>query len=744
MAAPVSACPACIAAPLAEETASGGKAGKGHEAQRIILSLPAIYCAACITGVEARLARQPGVRSARVNLTLKRATVEADPGVEAQDLADYLTGIGFEAYELDAAALSSTATEKRSRDLLMRLGVAGFAMMNVMLLSVAVWSGAAGATRDMFHWISAIITIPAVAFSGQVFFSSAWSALRGGRLNMDVPISLAILLSVAISVYETSQSGYHAYFDAALALTFFLLAGRFLDHRTRSVARSAAEELAALEVPRAHRLRDGQEQVVPVNELMLGDRVRVVPGARLPVDGVVVAGTSEIDRSLLTGESLPVFAGPETAVMAGEVNLTGPLTIRVTAIGRDTNLHRMADLVAIAETERNRYTSLADKAAQIYAPAVHLLALGAFIGWLWASGGDIRLSINIAVAVLIITCPCALGLAVPAVTTAASGRMFKMGMLLKNATALERLAEVSHVVFDKTGTLTEGNPRPDNLTSLSDAELEVALAMAEGSAHPLARSIAAAAADMAVSPASLSAIQEVPGYGIEASWQGTKVRLGRAEWVGVELRGGVELRDGALGRSTTYLAIDGQPPRPITFTDSLRHGAAQAVSAFQAMGLPVTLLSGDSEGAVAAIAAELGIEDWQAGVLPADKAGIVAGLAARGELVLMVGDGLNDTAALAAAHVSISPASALEATRVVSDIVLLGRSMAPLGEAVRLSRAARKRIKENFSISTIYNLIGIPIALAGFVTPLAAAIAMSASSITVSLNALRLGRRSSE
>ncbi len=719
-----------MAAPFAEDTAVAGYRGNGEAASRLMISLPAIYCAACISGVERGLAARPGVRSARVNLTLKRATVEADPDVSAQELADYLTSIGYEAYELDAVALSATATDKHGRDLLMRLGVAGFAMMNVMLLSVAVWSGATDATRDLFHWISAGIAIPAVAFSSQVFFRSAWSALRVWRLNMDVPISLAILLAVAMSIYETANHGEHAYFDAALSLTFFLLAGRFLDYRTRSVARSAAEELAALEVPRAHRLVDGREEVVPVGELAVGEFVRVVPGARVPVDGVVATGTSEIDRSLLTGESLPVFAGPGAQVSAGEVNLTGPLTLRVTAAGRDTNLHRMADLVAIAETARNRYTSLADKAAAVYAPVVHLLAFAAFLGWMWVSGGDWRLSLNIAVAVLIITCPCALGLAVPAVTTAASGRMFKQGMLLKSATAMERLAEVDHVVFDKTGTLTEGKPELDDFSGHSRGDLELALALAEGSSHPLARAILVAGQGAGITPAPVTAVREIPGHGVEAEWNRKRVRLGRAEWTGAA----------PVAKTATYLSVEGRETVPFTFNDALRPGAAEAVAALKEQGMAVTLISGDVAPAVAEIAARVGIDDWRAETLPMDKAALVTSLAEAGHKVLMVGDGLNDTAALAAAHVSISPASALEATRVVSDIVLLGRSLEPLGGSVRLARSATKRVLENFAIAAVYNMISIPVALLGFATPLAAALAMSTSSILVSLNALRLRR----
>ncbi|MBV7408515.1 heavy metal translocating P-type ATPase [Maritimibacter sp. DP1N21-5] len=725
MAAPVSACPACDAAALAESTAGRGYAGNGGEAKRIMLSLPTAHCAACIVGVESGLATQPGVRSARVNLTLKRATVEADQGIEAEELAAYLTSIGYEAYELDAGALSATETDKRSKDLLMRLGVAFFGMMNVMLLSVAVWSGASDATRDMFHWVSAGIALPIVAFSAQPFFISAWSALRVKRLNMDVPISLAILLASGMSVYEVMNHGENAYFDAAISLTMFLLAGRYLDHRTRAVARSAAEELAALEVPRAHRIVGDRDEVVPVAELAIGDLVRVTPGNRVPVDGMVETGESEVDRSLLTGESLPVFAGPGAMVNAGEHNLTGPLTVRVAAAGKDSSLHRMADLVAIAETARNKYTSLADKAAAFYAPVVHLLALAAFVVWLVISGGDVRLALNIAVATLIITCPCALGLAVPAVTTAASGRLFKRGMLLKSATAMERLAEVDHVVFDKTGTLTEGNPTPDNLGDHTDEDLAVAVALAQGSAHPLARAIASHAG---VPAAVVSSVREVPGHGIEALHDGQEVRLGRAEWVGAA----------QIGRTATYLKIGKRPAVAFTFTDALRDGAGEAVTALKAAGYGVTLVSGDAQAAVRDVAHRLGIEDYRSGMLPEGKVAVLEALAAEGKRVLMVGDGLNDTAALAAAHVSISPASALEAARVVSDIVLLGKSLAPLPDTLATAKKATRRIKENFGVAVVYNAVSIPLALIGLATPLSAALAMSTSSIIVSLNALRL------
>jgi Cu2+-exporting ATPase len=720
----MAACPACAVAPSAQSIAQLA-AGKGAN---IMLSLPAAHCAACISTVETTLMEEKGVKAARLNLTQRRVLIEAEADVMPDQMIAALARAGYEAYELDAGMLSSTETDRASRDLAMRLGVAFFAMMNVMLLSVAVWSGGDGATRDLFHWISALIAIPTVAFSGRPFFASAARALRAGRLGMDVPISLALILATSISLYETAQGGHHAYFDAAVMLCFFLLLGRYLDHRTRAIARSAAEELAALEVPRATVLVNGAEVVKPIAEVAVGDIIRVRPGGRMPVDGVVVAGTSEVDRSMLTGESLPAFAGVGAQVLAGEVNLTGPLDICAQAVGRDSALHRMADLVAIAENAKTRYTSLAERAAGWYSPLVHLLSFGAFGTWMWITGGDVRYAVNISAAVLIITCPCALGLAVPAVVTSASGKLFRLGLLIKHGTALERLAEVDTVVLDKTGTLTMGTPTPLQFDTHPRDMVALAAALSQGSSHPLAQSLAAAAAASGIAPtAGVTDIAEVAGYGITGRYLGRDLRLGRADWCAAPPQ----------DVSATYLRW-GDVTHAFTFEDRLRTGAQQAMAAFAAMGKQVYLISGDTAGPVAALAAKLGIANWTAAALPEDKARLIANLSANGHRVLMVGDGLNDTAALAGAHVSISPASALDAARVASDIVLLGADMAPIADAMRIAGQARLRILENFGLSIAYNIIAVPLALVGLATPLAAALAMSLSSITVSINALRL------
>ncbi len=719
-----SACPACSATPAATELVEHEA---GADAGQIVLSLPTIHCAACISRIERGLNEHPDVTSARVNLTLKRASILATGNVTARDMAQLVETLGYEAHELDVGTLQATVTDQAGRDLLMRLAVAGFASMNVMLLSVSVWAGATDATRDLFHWISAAITVPTIAYAGQPFFRNAWAALSHRRLNMDVPITLAILLAVVTSLWETSLSGEHAYFDAALALTFFLLAGRYLDHRTRSIARSAAEELTALEVPRAIRLKNGVEEEVPLAQLSIDDMILVRPGGRMPVDGLIITGTSEIDRSLLTGETLPVLAEPGQRVFVGEVNLTGPLTIRATAVGKDTSLHRMADLVAVAESGRARYTSLADRAAKLYAPGVHILSALSFLGW-YLYSWDIRTALNIAAAVLIITCPCALGLAVPAVTTAASGRLFRRGLLIKHATALERLAEVDTVVFDKTGTLTAGMPELTNLDAMPRQTIELALALAQGSAHPLSRAIVQAARQAGYAAAQVDNITEVPGYGTEGRWQGKEVRLGRASWLNAE----------GLAQTATFLKLGDAAPIAFTFTDKLRDGAAETVRALMESGKTVHLLSGDTRPAVEDLAKRLGITNWLAEVLPADKSSRIKQLGDRGAHVLMVGDGLNDTAALATAHVSISPASALDAARAASDIVLLGADLSSIPAACDTARSSARRIRENFRIATLYNIIAVPLAVAGLATPLIAALAMSSSSITVSLNALRL------
>lgn len=699
------ACPACMAVPLAEEIATGGPS--------VQFSLPTVHCAACIGKIERGLAHLNGVVSVRVNLSLKRVSITGPVAADAALAA--LEALGFEAYPLDLQALG-TGRDAVGRALLVRLAVAGFAMMNVMLLSVAVWSGAQDSTRDLFHLISALIALPTVAYAGQPFFTHALSALRVGRLNMDVPISLAILLAAGMSLFEVLNGGAHAYFDAALSLTFFLLIGRYLDHQTRSAARSAAKELTALEVHTAQVMRGGAAQTIPVAQVRTGDVISVPTGQRMPVDGVLSSAHALLDRSLVTGESAAAEVETGAALQAGEVNLAAALTMTATVDGTDTSLRRMAALVETAENGRNRYTSLADRAAQIYAPAVHVLALLAFAGWVIING-DVRHALNVAIAVLIITCPCALGLAVPAVSTSAISRLYGKGFLVKHATALERLAEVDHVVFDKTGTLTL--PAHVDISGLTGTGQAIAAALAQTSSHSWSRALSAALAD--VQPAPLQELSEEVGNGVRAIWQGETVALGRGAWLGAGFAG--------LG-----LRIGTAPAICLQTTERLRAGVTEAIPH---IALPCEMVTGDRAGPARAVADALHI-GFTADARPADKLGRLAALKDEGHHVLMIGDGLNDTAALASAHASLAPSRALDASRNAADVVVLRESFADLPLLLRVARMTRRLSQQNFAIAALYNCIAVPIALAGFATPLAAALAMSASSITVLLNAQRM------
>ena len=698
------ACPACVAIPDMDEIVPS---------TGLQFSVPTIHCAACIGKIERGMRDVMGVSTARVNLSLKRLTVTglANP----EHIKAKLTDLGFEAHPLDIEALN-TARDNVGRKLLMRVAVAGFAMMNVMLLSVAVWSGATDATRDLFHLISAAIALPVVAYSAQPFFQNAWAALRVRRLNMDVPISLAILLAVGMSLFETLKGGDHAYFDAGLSLTFFLLIGRYMDHRTRSAAHSAAKELTALEVYTAQRIKGNNTQTVAVSDLGVGDVISVPTGARVPVDGLLLSGHAVIDRSFLTGESAAVDVRQNAQLQAGEVNVGAVLRLRTTAVGEDTSLRRMAQLVETAENSRNSYTALADKAAQIYAPAVHLLAFLAFIGWMIFTG-DVRHALSVAVSVLIITCPCALGLAVPAVSTAAISRLFSMGYLVKHATALERLAETTRVVFDKTGTLSRPLITiPETMTADARA---VVKALAQSSNHPSSKALETALYDTRA--ASVRDITEIAGQGMRGIWRGHTVRLGRGAWLGADFD--------ELG-----VRIGAKTAEPFETAEAARKGAVEAL---QQLTIPSEIITGDAEKPAQAFAELLGIP-VTANVRADEKLGWLQDLSDRSDYVLMVGDGLNDTAALAAAHASMAPATALDASRSASDIVILSDSFADLPLVLKISKLSRHLSKQNFGIAALYNCIAIPIALAGLATPLTAALAMSASSITVLLNSQRV------
>ena len=702
------------------------------------LMVDGIHCGGCIQKIEGALKRLPEVETARLNLTTRRLLLTwHGAAARAADFAKTVSDLGYRAVPYDPARLKSADAEEEAA-LLRCMAVAGFAAANVMLLSVSVWSGhfqdMDQITRDLMHWFSALIALPAILYAGRPFFQSAWAALKARHTNMDVPISLAVTLAAGMSLFETMRGGPHAYFDSAITLLFFLLVGRYLDRRARGRARSAVERLLALGATAVTVLRrDGSQVLMPPEQIKPGFTVLTAAGERIGADGAVIDGRSDIDTSLISGETLPQSVAPGDKVFAGTVNHSGPLKIRVTAVGEDTLLGEIVRLMEMAEQRKARFVGVAERVARAYAPAVHALALATFIGWLTLMAAPWQVALLNAVAVLIITCPCALGLAVPAVQVIASGRLLRRGILLKTATALERLAEVDTVVFDKTGTLTTGRlelltdaaygPAPD------PADLEQAAALAMVSRHPLARALVRAAPPVAAA----DGVEEVPGSGLRLETPAGELRLGSRAWCGVpedETTAGPEL----------WFARPGEAAVRFAFQDSLRDDAVAVVEALRRNGTEVALLSGDRQPTVEAVARQLGIARWQADCRPDEKCARLAELAAEGRKVLMVGDGLNDAPALAAASVSLSPSSAADVSQTAADAVFQGERLAPVVELLAVAKAADRLVKQNLFLSFAYNVLTIPIAVMGFVTPLIAALAMSSSSLVVVGNALRLSR----
>ncbi|MCB2099332.1 MAG: heavy metal translocating P-type ATPase metal-binding domain-containing protein, partial [Rhodobacterales bacterium] len=469
----------------------------GDGVDELNLMVEGIQCAACVWLIEQVLSRQPGVIQARVNMTTRRLVLRWTRGrAKADDLIAPVAGLGYRLVPYDPSCLNRDQ-DRRQKELLRALAVAGFAAGNVMLLSVSVWAGhvqgMGPATRDLLHWISALIALPAIAYAGRPFFRSALSALTHRRVNMDVPISLAVVLAAGMSLYETAVSGQHAYFDSAITLLFFLLIGRYLDQRARGRARATAEHLLTLTGTAVTVIGDdGAKHVLSPTQVRPGMTVFVAVGDRVAVDGTVAQGDSELDTSLITGETLPARAAPGDRVFAGTLNLGAPLRVTAGAVGEGTLLAEIVRLMEAAEQGRAKYVALADRVARYYAPVVHLLAAGTFLGW-WLVGGAVwQDALFNGISVLIITCPCALALAVPVVQVIATGRLLKRGLLVKSGTALERLAAADTVMFDKTGTLTRGRPEPVGLESLDPADADLAAALAGASRHPLARGLARA------------------------------------------------------------------------------------------------------------------------------------------------------------------------------------------------------------------------------------------------------------
>jgi Cu2+-exporting ATPase len=680
--------------------------------------------------IESGISALSGVTSARMNLsTLRLKTTWNSDSLSANDITSALSELGFGSAPYSVTTAQSQS-ETELKTLLWSMAIAGFAAMNVMLLSISVWSGGSemGAnTHSLFHWISAAIALPTVAYAGQPFFRSAWSALKNKQTNMEVPISLALILACSLSVYETLNNNPDTYFDAAVMLLFLLLIGRYLDAKLRLRTGEAARRLAALQATFATRILEGGAiETVPANAIQAGDTLLIPAGQRIPVDAVILKGETDVDVQIATGETKPKTCRIGEKIYSGTTNISTPITVEAIARYQDSFLSEITSLVEAGEQSKGKFVRIADKAARAYVPVVHTIALLTFLGWM-LYGGDIRTASLNAIAVLIITCPCALGLAVPAVQIVASGRLFKEGVLIKSGDALERLAKTRTVIFDKTGTLTTGNFDVLNLAERSAKDIGIAAALTCHSNHPYAKAL-----HKTESTHEVESLTELPGKGLSGIYEGQIVKFGSARFVGIN--------DTRTALSTSWLKIGKAAPVPFIFQDTLRDDAASTIRALKKQGLRAEMLSGDDKAVASETAQALGITNWLGEISPKDKMKIIYQRAHEGYHPLMVGDGINDAPALAVANSSASLTGASDISRSASDIILQGDKLSALPKAIHLAQQAQKRVMENLSLAVTYNLMAIPLAVFGFVNPLIAALAMSGSSLLVMLNALRVAR----
>ena len=713
-------------------------------AMEVELAIPDIHCAGCINTIEKALLATRGVSSARVNLTQRRVRIRWLAAEPTPDLIAAIERSGFKAFLPEAGLME--AGDKALRTHILALAVAGFAAGNVMMLSMSVWSGADAQTQHVFHWVSAAIALPALVFSSRIFFASALQALRVGRTNMDVPICVGIVMTVFLSIFDTIQGGGQVYFDAAIMLVFLLLIGRTLETRMRAKVRSSVDDLAKLQPVSARTIAaDGQHiKTIPVQEVRPGDRLLINANERIPVDCQVVSGVSSIDKSLVTGESAPVRVGNGEFLFSGCLNLEGELHVVTNEPVNNSFLARIEQQIDQAQANKGRYQQMADRVVSYYTPFVHLAALFGFLAWLWTTG-DWHRAVSVGVTVLIITCPCALGLAVPIARVIASHQLLKNGVLMKDGSALERLAVASKVIFDKTGTLTSNQAQLRIDASLFGPELlATAQSLCNGAEHPYAKALARFQAQQPVLTQSThhkhirwQNWNEVPGDGIEAELDTAIYRLGRADWAlkhPEESANDISTEYGAslLTKNGAYLAT-------FSFEDSLHADALDCIAQLRNQRLNVEILSGDIIGPVQRIANTLHVSQLQAGAKPEDKLQrVTQHQSVQGQHILMVGDGINDSPALAAASVSMVPGTGADMTRKMADFILLNNQLTAIPQTIGLARRTRRIVAQNLALAVGYNVVALPLAMTGVVTPLIAAIAMSVSSVLVIGNSLRL------
>jgi len=722
-----------------------GDAADGDVREAALL-IDGVTCAACVWLIEQRLSRLPGVSSALLNYSTRRARVRWDARTTSLSrILGAVAALGYEAHPYDRRRAEERMRRERSV-LLWRLFIAGFGMMQVMMYAFPVYVAEGAMTADieqLMRIASLVLTLPVALWSAVPFYTGAWRDLRTGRAGMDVPVSLGIVIAFAASLWATWTATGEVYFDSVSMFVFLLLGARFLETEARAKAMQTQEQLARMAPATAERLTGdagGVTERVAAASLRSGDLLRVRPGDAIPADGVVVEGYSAADEALLTGESRPVVKRPGDTLTGGAVNLEGVLTMRVTRVGEDTVLAGIVRLMDRAQAEKPRIAQAADRVAQWFVAGLLVLTIAAFAVW-WQI--DASRALWIAVAMLVVTCPCALSLATPAALTAATGAAYRAGVLITRGSALETLAQATHFVFDKTGTLTTGRMSLTGVTLLSEATREQCLGYAAAleawSEHPAGRALAGAA--HAAHPVATE-VRTYAGDGVEGTVGGRMLRIGRPQFVaalhGQPLPREIDYAPDAvsviaLGDARGWIAL-------FMLDDIVRHDAPAMIRALVDAGVQVALLSGDRPQRARHTAAELGITECRGGATPADKLAYVRELQARGAIVAMVGDGVNDAPVMAQAQVSIAPGGGTPLAQISADIILMGDRLEALSQTVHASRQALRVIRQNLVWAVAYNAIALPLAMAGLVTPLIAAIGMSTSSLVVVLNALRLAR----
>ena len=710
----------------------------GADLRETLLLIEGVRCTACVWLIERSLGAAPGVVSVQVNAVARRARVVwQESKVTLPQLLQALSRTGYRALPLDAGGLDDLRRGE-SRDALKRLVVAGFGAMQAMMYATAIYLGATesldDSTRNLLRWLGLLVATPVVLYSARPFFTGALRLLKAGRVGMDVPVALAIAAVYAASLIEAVRGVGEVYFDSVSMFVFFLLTGRYLEMRARHHARDLTDALARLTPPFAERaLEDGTFTRVGIHQLRVGDRVRVAEGGIVPADGVLLTERCRVDEALLSGESAAVTKRRDDSLIAGSVLEDGPVLMRVERVGADTALAGIAALVGRAHAERPRLQVVGEIAAGRFVARV--LILTAITAAVWAIFDPAR-AFPAAIAVLVISCPCAFALAVPAALTRALGAMARRGVLVVKPDGIQALAECTHVLFDKTGTLTEASLSRTDLRTFDgvshDGALRLAMALARQSRHPVARAIAAAYPD--TDAAAVSDVATHAGAGVSATIEGRTLRLGRSDFALAGKQLAREFEDAVL------LADDRGPIAAFRITERLRPEACAAIEALQARGMTVLIASGDANSKVAAIAARLNVGTWRARLLPAEKLAWVAELRAGGARVLAVGDGINDAPVLAGADVAIALAEGSELTQASSDMVLKGARLDAIWAARDIAQRTLAIVRQNQRWALYYNFSAVPLAALGFIPPWLAALGMSLSSFGVILNALRIGR----